>query len=69
MDRLAESRNYEREARRLRAEYVQDLTVRAVVTFDLAIRRLAQRVLSWLAGVANAGLTRPERRGYGSSRH
>ena len=69
MDRLTELRNYEREARRLRAEYAKDLTMRAVVACDLAIRRLAHRVLSQLAGVAHAGLTRTERGGYGSFRH
>ncbi len=65
MDRLTEIRHYEREARRLRAEYAKDLTVRAVIALDLAIRRLAHRILSWLAGAAHTSLTRTERGGYG----
>jgi len=64
MDRLDQYRDYEREARRLRAEHAKDLTVRAVIAFDLAIRRLAHGVLSRLAGAGHAGLARTERGGY-----
>jgi hypothetical protein len=34
----------EAEARQLRAEYTHDLVVRAVLSFDLAIRRLVCRL-------------------------
>ncbi len=36
----------ERAARELRAQYARDLVVRAAVAVDLAIRRLACRVLA-----------------------
>lgn len=36
----------EQEARRLRARYVNDWTVRAAIAIDLAIRRVAGRLLS-----------------------
>jgi hypothetical protein len=64
MDRLTGLSNYEREARRLRAEYAKDLAVRVVVALDLAIRRVAHRVLSRVR-TAGADLTRTERGGYG----
>ena len=44
-DRI-ESRLYEAQAQRLRAEYTRDWLVRAVVALDLAIRRAACRVLA-----------------------
>jgi len=65
MDRLTGLQNYEREARRLRAEYAKDLAVRAVVALDLAVRRVAYRVLSRAARTAGGGLARTERGGYG----
>jgi|KBSMisStaDraftv2_1062788.scaffolds.fasta_scaffold15575_7 hypothetical protein len=37
----------EREARDLRSQYLNDRLVRAVIAFDLAIRRAACRVLAW----------------------
>lgn len=52
MDRYMRSERYEREARRLRAEYAHDLTVRAIVTADLAIRRAAQRIAGWVVRAA-----------------
>ena len=56
---------YEREARRLRAEYAKDLLVRAVVALDLAIRRVAHRLISTPGWAPRARLTRGERGGYG----
>ena len=65
MDRLTEFQHHEREARRLRAEYANDLMVRAVLALDLAIRRAAHGVLAWLAWAVHASQARAERGGYG----
>jgi hypothetical protein len=65
MDRLIEPQRYEREARRLRAEYAGDQIVRAAIALDLTIRRVAYRVLSWPAHAARENLSRTERGGYG----
>jgi len=46
MDLMQELQIHEDEARRLRAEYADDLLVRALIEFDLAIRRTASRVQS-----------------------
>ena len=46
MDLMPELQIHEDEARRLRAEYAGDLLIRALIEFDLAIRRTATRVQS-----------------------
>ena len=63
MDRYMDLQRYESEARRLRADYAKDLTVRAVVALDLAIRRAAHGVLAGLAGAVHASQARSTERG------
>ena len=46
MDFMQDLQIHEEDARRLRAEYADDLLIRALIEFDLAIRRTASRVLS-----------------------
>jgi hypothetical protein len=41
-------RRHELEARRLRAEFTHDLTVRLLIAADLAVRRLAYRIATGL---------------------
>ena len=60
MDVRNELRIHEVQARRARAEHAGDLLVRAVVELDLAIRRIASRVLAW--GASGARETPSERR-------
>jgi hypothetical protein len=50
MDHMPELHLLEREARRLRAEYADDLLIRALIEFDLAIRRTASRIQSLKSG-------------------
>ena len=64
MDRLIELQRYEREARRLRAEYAGDLILRTAIALDLTIRRVAYRILSWPARACRENLSRTERGGY-----
>jgi len=45
MDYQSYLQDAERDARELRARYLRDLTVRSALSLDLAIRRLACRVL------------------------
>jgi PIN domain nuclease of toxin-antitoxin system len=49
MDHMPELHLLEREARRLRADYSHDLLVSAAIAFDLAIRRAASRLKSYLS--------------------
>jgi hypothetical protein len=46
MDFMQDMQIHEEEARRLAAEYADDLLIRALIEFDLAIRRTASRALS-----------------------
>ena len=46
MDLMQELQIHEDEARRLRAECADDRLIRALIGFDLAIRRTASRALS-----------------------
>ena len=41
---LADLEQYEREARRLRAQYARDVSVRLAIGLDLLLRRLAARL-------------------------
>jgi len=46
MNQALNLQTLQREAQRLRAEYAQDLLVRAAIALDLAIRRAAHRLLA-----------------------